>query len=255
MFRSQVITIVLMVLAVQLRAEDSLLKLPPEVKGEPSHFITIKAETNCKMVKWAVVAGHAHPVNGKSEWLDPAKHTTTVPMDLLKDSRALILIALTPGVYHVRAHTALADTPSDSALTIVVIGKPGPIPPPPPPGPVPPPDPPSPVDPLVATLQAAYAAEGDAAGKLQHKVNLGIVYMTGVNLAVTAGTWGELFEGMAQAANEKGVAGKLQMVQSVLQGELVRALPTDRNKPLDTAGRKLAGDTFRRISSALEKVK
>src|SRR5205807_2227107 len=81
-----------------------------------------------------------------------------------------IFSAPSPGRYRILAYTAAGDVPSLPALTTVTVE--GPVPPVPPgpgPGPDPGPDP-NPPDPLVQALQAAYAAETDAAKAQQ--VNL-----------------------------------------------------------------------------------
>jgi hypothetical protein len=53
------------------------------------------------------------------------------------------------------------------------------------------------------------------------------------------------------------VSGRLLTVQEALYAELVKYLPAKgaNDKPLDDAGRDLAGDAFERIANAISEVK
>src|SRR5689334_14040074 len=76
------------------------IRLPAEVKGEVNDFITLKAETSGKIVKWIV--------------LD--KGLSMFPSDLLKDSKTAIVIGSKEGKYRIMAYTALDNEPSDPVI-------------------------------------------------------------------------------------------------------------------------------------------
>ena len=224
--------LVLLCLAVPGQAQT--VKLPPEVKGEPGQFILVRAQADGSAV----------------EWYTPDKGLSVFPAGQLKDPKVTIVVASVEGRYRLLGWTAKGDVPSEVSICIVVIGDA-------PPTPIPPgPDPAPPSDPLVQALQAAYAAETDA-GKAQLKASFAAFYREASNAAQNQalGTWGQLFDTMATAARSMGITGKLPTLQGVIQGELKKVLPIGRDAPLDTAGRKLAADTFNRIATALETVR
>lgn len=112
-------------------ADEPKLKLPTEVKGEPTAFIRVQAETDCTTVKWRVA--------------DPGLNL--FPVDLLKDTKVAVVTAARPGRYRLTAVAAKGDVPTDIAEVIVVVGNPTPTPTPKPDDPVNPdvkPDPPKP---------------------------------------------------------------------------------------------------------------
>lgn len=105
---------------------DSLLTLPPEVKGPASSFIVVKATTNCANVRWFVID----------------VGLSLLPPDLTRDSKTAIVMSGTPGRYKLLAYTAVGDMPSEPSVVVVIVGNappipPGPIPPGPEPVPVP----------------------------------------------------------------------------------------------------------------------
>lgn len=209
--------------------------LPIEIRGEPGQFVRILAQSSGPEVRWYSCD---HGLN-------------LFPVDLLKDSKTAVAVALRPGRYRLLAWTAQGDVPSEAAVCVVTIGDP------PNPGPDPPNPPLPPVDPFLAALQAAFASDLDP-GKVGHKANLSALYRQGASMVSTRTelkTWGELFDVMTQAAATLGVKGKLMPLQGVLQSKLASALPTARTTALDAGGRKLAHDTFTSISDYLDKVK
>lgn len=82
------------------------LRLPAEVRGEPSAFVTIQAETAGKAVKF-------YP-------LDPG--LSVFPAGLLSNPKATVVVAGKAGRYRVLAYTSVADVPSDPAVCVVVVG-------------------------------------------------------------------------------------------------------------------------------------
>lgn len=169
-----------------------------------------------------------------------------IPSELLRDPRTFLfpVRGLQPGRYRFAAVGALADEQARQDF-VVLVGES-------PPGPTPP-VPPIPPDPFVATLQAAYGADGDP-DKAKHKTNLTALYRQGAELAgkPTVATWGDLFKAMKSAADMLGIAGKLAGVQSTIQSRLKANVPTQPGLALDAAGRALAAKEFQAIAAALE---
>jgi hypothetical protein len=132
-------------------------------------------------------------------------------------------------------------------VTVSFAGK-QPLPPPPP---IPPPD----VDPLVNGIQTAANDETTEERKLLPK--LAELYRDAQAKVDGAATWGALFQEMSKIAESKGVSGKLQKVQRILQTELKNRLPSKGagNLPIDVAGKQTAKTVFSQINQALLKVK
>lgn len=107
-------------------ADPPPLKLPDAVSGDPGDFITVKADTTGKTVKW----------------LSLDKGLKVFPIELLKDTKTLVVVGSVPGQYRLLAYTAAGDEASAPAVCTVTIN--GPPAPPPPPVP---PTPPAPVGP------------------------------------------------------------------------------------------------------------
>lgn len=207
------------------------IKVPDTVKGQPSTFIQIKAETTGKVVKW------------KS--LDP--DLSLFPTDLLKDTKTAVVVALRPGKFRLVAVTAAGDEPSDLALVVIdtTDGKPTP---PNPPTPTPP-------TPLTKSLQEAY-------NKAKDQESLALLkslyeQASDSNFLDKVSTWKQLSDTMGGAAQQLGVRGKLQLVQSVLANEMKSAgfKSADSNVALDADSKKLIADTFTNIAAALGALK
>lgn len=229
-----------LLLLLPLVAISQTVKLPTESTGDVGQLVVIRAETDCPTLRW----------------LPLDKGLSIVPPDLLKDSKAAVAYSSVPGKYRLMAYGAKGDTPSDPAITTVVIS--GPEPPPTPgPGPQPPgpgPGPtPGPVDPLAARFIAAYATETDPA-KAQLLAKLrefyAVVSISGTTTSAT--TWGTWFDSTLILAQQLKIAGKLPAVQAVAQAELRSILPANRDQALDADGRKLIVDTFARLAKIVE---
>jgi hypothetical protein len=208
--------------------------LPKEVPGEPGAFVRVQADTDCGSLQW-----HA---------LDPGLNL--FPVELLKDTKTAVVTASRPGRYRLLAYGAKGDTASPPAVTVVVIGDapPGPTPPDPTPGPI--------DDPLVKALQAAYDKE-TATDRAELKGKLAALYRSAAEVTgnATLATWGDLFAVVAAAAQSLGVSGKLPTLQAAVRDGALEKLPTERQRPLDADGRKVAAEAFRRAATALEGVK
>lgn len=93
------------------------VELPLKVSGQPGAFIKVPAKTDSKFVKWVSID----------------KGLNIFPVDLLKDSKTLVVTSQITGVYRLFAYVGDVNGPSDPAFTSVVIGdEPAPIPPAPP---------------------------------------------------------------------------------------------------------------------------
>jgi len=89
------------------------IELPARITGQIGAFVTIPAKTESKSVKWVSID----------------KGLNIFPVDLLKDSKTLIVTAQSEGAYRVFAYVGDAFGPSDPAFTTVLIGEnPEPIP-------------------------------------------------------------------------------------------------------------------------------
>jgi hypothetical protein len=214
------------------------VKLPKEVKGQPGAWIVVVPEDkDGGEVKW-----HTSPT------------LTRVPIDkLFPDQKAAGVVVQGPtGRHEVWAWCAKGDKASELAVCTVVIGDAPPVPP----GPGPGPTPPTPDDPLTKALQAAYAAEADPK-KDEHRKALAGLYRAGAEFAARddVTTWGRLLSAMREAATATGLDGKVPLLRVAVRDHGLSGLPSEAQRPLDAAGRKLAAETFLKVAVALEGVK
>jgi len=90
------------------------IELPAKVSGQPGAFISVPAKTESKAVKWVSID----------------KGLNIFPVDLLKDSKTLVVTSQIQGVYRLFAYVGNEFGPSEPAFTSVVIGdEPAPAPP------------------------------------------------------------------------------------------------------------------------------
>jgi hypothetical protein len=210
------------------------VKLPKEVKGQPGAWVVVVPEDkDGGEVKWHVGPG-----------------LTRVPIDkLFPDQKAAGVVVQGPtGRHEVWAWVAKGDKASELAVCTVVIGDA------PPPGPGP--TPPTPDDPLTKALQAAYAAEADPK-KDEHRKALAGLYRAGAEFAARddVTTWGRLLSAMREAATATGLDGKVPLLRVAVRDHGLSGLPSEAQRPLDAAGRKLAADTFTKVAAALEVIR
>lgn len=88
-----------------------IIELPAKVSGQPGAFISVPAKTDAKIVKWVSID----------------KGLNIFPVDLLKDSKTLVVTSQAQGVYRLLAYSGNESGPSDPAFTSVVIGDEDPI--------------------------------------------------------------------------------------------------------------------------------
>jgi len=190
------------------------------------------------------------------KWINWDEHVQLIPWPT---GEMALVTCDQAGVYHVGIvgldSAGKLGEPSGCKVTV---GTPPPVPPGPGPGPGPnPPVPPGPTDPLTQALQLAYGQETEA-DKAKSLNALQALYEQGAKAAkerTDLTTWGALFQALTDVANAVGVKGKILKVQTVIQSELKRALPTDTSTKLDDAGRNLAQQTFAKMATALAGVK
>ncbi len=229
------------------------LRLPKEIKGLPGKFISIKAETMGKQVRWRAV--------------DPGLEILD-DLPSLKEGKEIRCIACKPGRYRVEAYTSINDEPTPIVVCTVVVGNPpGPSPPPNPnpPSPNPPnPTPPNPpIDRMVAKFSAALATDGGTTpvNRAQLIALIGL-YEAAADHAAKPGitTVGMLLEDIRKVAyGEGGQPGLIRPdvlvgVRKAISAEVVNVLGDEPSSQLDAPTRTRAVDIFRRIAAALAKV-
>ena len=124
------------------------IQLPDAVQVEVGDFVTIRATTEGKTVRWVVMD----------------RGLSAIPPELLANPKIFVGLAKAPGACRVLAYTAAGDVPSMPAICLVTVRQPGPGPPGPgPPGPGPAPGP-TPVPPAPGPAPAPPAPEPTPGG-------------------------------------------------------------------------------------------
>lgn len=119
------------------------VEVPKEVAGEVGAFVTVRAKTDGKVVRFVP--------------LDAGLNT--FPSDLLADKKATVVTASAPGRYRLLAYSSVKDDPTEPAVVVVVIGGAAPVPDP---KPKPDPKPVDPVPPKVETFRVLLVYESAA---------------------------------------------------------------------------------------------
>lgn len=112
-------------------ADAPYVKLPDKLTVKPNRYFKIKADTNCKQVKWVLPGG-----------LDSFPFGADIP----QPPNIQVLIG-DSGTYTIQAYGALGDQVSDIATCTVTVGTPPPPTPPP--------------SALTETFQTAYSQDTD----------------------------------------------------------------------------------------------
>jgi hypothetical protein len=202
------------------------IKVPAKIEGKPGEFLKIPAETSGAVVRWRVI--------------DPGLNL--FPMELLRDTKTAVAVALLPGKFRVLAWTSIKDVPTDAVECLVVVTS-GP-----PPGPEPPPDPP---DPVVTELRAALAKEASDRPLLSElsKVCLN------VSEAARDSEYGDVKAVRDLFATQVGarIAPKLPHVRGVLVRFLDSKLPTTA-VPLTDELRTTISRAFDYLAASLERI-
>lgn len=210
---------------------DPAVKLPQEITGQPGEFITIKPETNGKVVRFVA--------------LDLGLNL--FPSDLLADKTATVANAVQPGRYRVLAYTALEGVPSAPSIVTVVVG--GAVPP----KPVNPVVPPQPADPLAEAIAAIYGGNVEP-GRDEKRRALAGVYRRAEPMVddTRARTTGELYLLVRQLSRQVLADGDLRAVRDRLNQELDGQLPTQADTVLTPELRGKIKAQFSRCAAALE---
>ena len=195
------------------------IKLPAEVKGEPGSFVSVKADTTGKVVKWSA--------------LD--KGISLLPDALLKDSKTAVVTSATPGKYRLICWTSDDKGPSDLAYTTVTIGVPEPPPPP---------------DTLIEDLKAAYAAD-TGENKAKQVADLASLYSLAGGILDKVKTLGELQATLLAARRNLMADDALVGVRRVVNKELATLGTT----PTAAVDKEAAKKVFSKLSAALKGVK
>lgn len=225
-------SLILLVLPCFVRGEEPVVQLPERFAARPGLPVQLTAKTNGKTLRWVSLS--------EDLALFPYLENTAIAISPLT------------GSYRVLCYTALGDTPSSPAFTVIVVGAPGPVPPAPPVPPVPPP--PGPVDPFVAQLRAAISQEADP-GKVSQVTQLASIYRQAAQISAPDPQFsnlGQLYTAVRQAALKLLPSEALPVVRAAVQGYLAGQLPTDATTALDASLRARVASTFQAVASALD---
>jgi hypothetical protein len=207
------------------------LKIPEKLKGEVGDFIPVKADTTATVVKWVVLD-------------DGIK---LFPVDLLRDTKTVVVLARKAGTYRLLAYTGDKDGPSDPLICTITIGNPAP--------PTPPPGPPGPTDPLTQVLSAAYQADPGTTKEVDLQTLAG-VFHSAATLARDSSikTVGDLYAALKKASSALPDTSLLD-VRRAISVELMSKLPSDTSAQLDLSSRSLASAQFSRMAAILDSIK
>lgn len=228
--------IVSLIVVASAAADPPEISLPDEIQGRPSAFVTVRAATEGKIVRWVAL----------SDGLN------VFPSELLRDSRVTVVVAGVPGRYRLLAYTAAGDEPSEPAVTTVVIAGPTPPPvPPDPPGPNPPPDP---TDPLTKKIRDALASDpGTPEQKRTWAAALAGFY-TAMSAHVGTGqvdTVGDLLADYRNAIPAVLPTDAIPATRQVAGKEVAAVAGDDAAKKIDERLRLQLSDLFARLAAAM----
>lgn len=208
-----------------------------DVSGEANDFITVRAKTDGKVVRWRKVTPGLR----------------VMPSELMRDPRAIVVMASKPGVYKLHAVTAVGDEPSEIVEVRITVRPEGSDPDPVPPAPVPPippgPVPPAPPDDLDAKIRALFpkvptAADKAAALKLQ-AIYLELRDAVRDKSFPTVGSFLTAYRAVA----EKMVRGDVILAcREAARDAVFASFPTDTEAALDAATRDKAAALFDRLA-------
>ena len=216
------------------QATAQYVKLPTEVRGEPSTFLTVKADTDCGTLRWfALDAG-----------------LSLVPPEILKDSRTAVVMAGRVGRFRVLAYGAKGGDASEPAVCVVVVGEPGPTPPPVPP--VPPPKP-EPTDAFYQAMKKAWLLDAGT-NRVADKQRLASFYRGAAEVALRPEpkTVGGLFAVLREASAKLFADTALKGVRDVIAAEFRATLPAVAASEIAPAMRPIIAEKFRQTAAYLE---
>lgn len=221
-------------------AADPVVNLPATLQVGAGEFLTIRADTPGKVVRWRAV--------------DPG--LTVFPANMLKDERSTVVIALKPGRYRLWCWTSVTDTPTDRAECLIVVGDAPPPPPGPPPNPpdppTPPPNPPDPTDPFVKQVIEAYRADpGAPADKKTWLVAYAGLLKAAAGFVEEGDTIGNLLADFQSAGKGVMPPGSLPGVQRLCVAKVFALAGDDSERKIDKDLKVKLVDLFTQLSRAL----
>lgn len=221
------------------------ITLPETIKGEPSVFIPITAVTKGEIVQFVP--------------LDSG--LSVFPPNLLTDRKTTVVVAGKPGRYRVLAYTSIDNKPSNPAITTLVVGNPGPVPPTPPepmpPGPVPPtppgPNPPVPPDEQFnEAIQSMFGGlqEPDKAVSVKKLINIYSYALKEVDNSAYK-TQGDLFSAIRSFSYKNLPNGKINSIREMCADKSDAEIGTDPATALTPEVRTKIKANFAKILTAL----
>ena len=194
------------------------IDLPTKVSGQIGAFITIPAKTEAKSVKWVSID----------------KGLNIFPVDLLKDSKTLIVTAQSEGAYRVFAYAGNEFGASDPAFTTVLIGEnPEPIP----------------VNPTDTDITKAASKED------KEKVKWLSMFYTQLSTDIQKPeyeTLGSVFRTAKKTIDDKFKPEELSNLRNVIGKRLNEKLPKDAELKLTQDVKDLLTATFLQIAKELK---
>jgi hypothetical protein len=204
------------------------LKLPPKIEGHPGEFLKIPAETAGAVVRWRV--------------LDPGLNL--FPMELLRDTKTAVAVAIQPGKFRVLAWTSIKDVPTEAAECLVIVGNgPGPAPPPEPPAP--------PIDDFTRQLQAALAKEPQDRPQIAYLSKLCRTVASSAREPANADA--KAIRDIFATHIRERIAPSLPQVRGIIVRYLDAKLPTTP-VPLTDELRTTIAQTFEYVAASLERI-
>lgn len=195
------------------------IELPQKVSGQPGAFISVPAKTDAKTVKWVSID----------------KGLNIFPVDLLKDSKTLVVTSQTQGVYRLLAYSGNESGPSDPAFTSVVIGDEDPVTP-------------TPVDPSSDIKTAASKEDKD-------QVKWLCMFYEELAKECKKDDYeflADIFKTAKVAINKQFMNNELSALRDVIGKRLNDRLPKDGSLKLDQKLRELLAKEFNQIAKELK---
>ncbi len=200
------------------------------MKGEPAAFISIKAETTGKTVRWIA--------------LDSGLNL--FPVDLLKDTKTAVVSSAKAGRYRLLAVTAAGDEPSDPKICTIIVGN-APTPPPP----DNPDNPPNPYNELTKAIKTAWSGE-TATDKSKHAKALAALYRQAPTVLDQVQTAGQLYATLRTSADALLPKDAIGKVRLAIADELKKVLPADPQIVLSDMNKQQARSVFTELATILE---
>jgi hypothetical protein len=192
------------------------IDLPLKVSGQIGAFVTIPAKTEAKSVKWVSID----------------KGLNIFPVDLLKDSKTLIVTAQAEGSYRVFAYAGNEFGASDPAFTTVLIG-----------------ENPEPINPTDSDITKAASKEN------KDSVKWLSMFYSQFSIDVQKpeyDTLGSVFKTAKSMMDAKFKPEELSNLRSVINKRLNEKLPKDAELKLTQEVKDLLTTTFSQIAKELK---